>query len=462
MPVYGYIYHGELVPQLPVISIIGRPNVGKSSLFNRIVGKRVAVVDDFSGITRDRNYMETEWNGIRCIVVDTGGLLPTADEPIPTEINKQVDIAMHESDAVIFLVDAQTPPTDYDLLIARKVRRTLHGKILLAANKAEKESVLYEVDHYLELGLGEVHPISALHGNGVGDLLDCAFAVAEKNRHPRESLFSGDAVKLAIVGRPNAGKSSLVNSLLKEERMIVDTVAGTTRDAVDSLVAYRQKELVIIDTAGLRRKAQVKNNVEYYANLRALESIKRCDVAVLIIDVLNKIGEQDLKILGKIHEARKGAVVCLNKWDALPKDTRTFDQLAAEAKRQNMDIRHIPILSISALTGQRVHKIFDHALAIHERMHYKVTAAELKNLVFDWCREHPHPIVSNKEVRILGGKQRQADFPLFFIYATNAQKAQPGYIRYLTNKIYGHWNFEGCPVVVEFKQASRPRFDSDE
>ncbi|MBN1576855.1 MAG: ribosome biogenesis GTPase Der [Chitinispirillaceae bacterium] len=443
----------------PIISIIGRPNVGKSSLFNRIIGKRLAVVDDQPGVTRDRNYYTTEWNGETVILVDTGGLVPADHRALTEAIGEQVRVAVNESAAVLFLVDATTGPTDIDLQIARTIRRTAPEKVLCVVNKAESRRVLDETGVFMSLGLGKVYPVSALHGSGVAEVLDKAIALvrAKRTGDAAASGQSEPAVRLAIIGRPNTGKSSLVNMLLHKKRMIVDDEPGTTRDAIDSMMSYHGRRIVLIDTAGLRKKSHVKHDMEYYANLRALESIERCDVCALLVDVTGNIGVQDLRILRKILELRKGVLLAWNKWDCLPKDHRTFDQLVAQSRRQYKELQFIPMVAISALTGQRTTTVVDITLKIKERLVFRVGAAEFEDNLFSWVRIHPHPAIPENPVRFLGAKQIAALFPLFRFFASNPKEIVPSYHRYLMNKIYETYDFKGCPVVLEYRSAKRPK-----
>jgi GTP-binding protein len=444
---------------LPIVSFVGRPSVGKSSLFNRVIRKRHAVVGELEGITRDRHYAEAQWNRTTFSAVDTGGLVPTARTALLSASRRQVDIAIEESAVIVFVAEAGAGPTDLDLMIARKLQKQAPEKVIVAVNKAESKQLEFDLARYHSLGLGEPHAVSALHGKGVGDLLD---TITRKLRTAKETLGrpapKSVAVKIAIVGRPNVGKSSLVNKLLREERMIVDSAAGTTRDAIDSELAYYGKKIVLVDTAGLRKRTRVHESVEYHSNLRALDSIVRADICLLMIDAANGIGEQDLRIARKIAEARKGMILCWNKWDIVPKDTKTFDTLVKETKSLYRELRHIPMLAISALTGQRLDAVLRTALEVQERMHAAAPAKELEDAVIEWTKAHPHsPVEGTKEVRVLGAKQRPARFPLFFVYATNAHNALPPYARYLTNKILDKFDFRGCPVIVEFKPAGTVR-----
>jgi GTPase len=442
----------------PIVSIVGRPNVGKSSLFNRIAGRRIAVVDDLPGVTRDRNYMTATWNGCDFIVVDTGGLLPNVHESLPDAIHEQVQIAIDESKVVLLLVDATTGVTDLDLLIAQQFkRRKASDKVLLVVNKSESAKNLYDIDAFRSLGVGDPWPVSALHGTGVADLLDRITALTGSAEAPGNPDESEPALRVAIIGRPNAGKSSLVNKLLGSHRMIVDSKPGTTRDAIDTMMVYEGRSVVLIDTAGLRKKSHVKQDMEYYANLRAMESISRCDICVALIDVTEGIGVQDLRIIRQVFEARKGLLLAWNKWDIMEKDHRTFDVLVKETRQQYMELRPVPMVSVSALSGQRVTVILDEVYKIKERMQTHPGASEFEDKVFEWARVHPHPLKPGKEVRFLGARQIGAAYPLFRFFVTNPEEVTPAYERYLMNQIHETYDFDGCPLVLEFRSASKPK-----
>ena len=438
------------------VSIVGRPNVGKSSLFNRILGKRVAVVDDTPGVTRDRQYHEATWNGCDFNLIDTGGLDVGAREGMPLEIAKQAAIACKESDIILFLVDATTGITDMDALIARQLRKEKHASVFLIINKAESKKSLNEAGAFISLGFGEGFLVSAIHGKGVADLLDLICVTLRGIKDPvGKHCDQIDDLKIAIVGRPNAGKSSLVNKLIKKERMIVTPLPGTTRDSIDSAMEYNGATIVLIDTAGLRKKANVHDDVEYYCNLRALESINRCDVCVLLIDSTLGIEEQDLKIVRQMLLMHKGVLVCFNKWDITSKDHTTFDHMAADARKTYRELRYVPMVSISALTGQRIEKVLDSAIAIHKRMETLVPLADFREKVKEWIRVHPHPVTANEAVRIVSSDQLMARYPIFRFFSTNAKNARESYKRYLANKIYETYDFEGCPVAVEFKTIDK-------
>jgi GTP-binding protein len=439
-----------------IVSIVGRPNVGKSSLFNRILGKRVAVVDGTPGVTRDRQYRDATWNGCDFTLVDTGGLDVGAREGMPLEIAKQAAIACEESDIILFLVDATTGVTDLDTLIARRLRKEKNATVLLVINKAESKRALLETGAFVSLGFGDGFPVSALHGKGVGDLLDTICTALKKLEKPscKQTGFA-EGIKIAVVGRPNAGKSSLVNKLVKQERMIVTPLPATTRDSIDTAMDYNGTSIILIDTAGLRKKANVKDDVEYYCNVRALESIRRCDVCVLMIDATQGIEEQDLKIVRQIQLMHKGLLLCFNKWDIMPKDHTTFDHMATFTKKTYRELRHVPMVSISALTGQRATQVLDHAIKIRDRLTARVPAEAFREKSKEWIREHPHPVASNGAIRILSAKQLSGRYPIFVFFSTNAKNAGISYKRYLANKIYETFDFEGCPLIIEFHEIQK-------
>ena len=439
-----------------IVSVVGRPNVGKSCLFNRIIGRRVAVVDDVPGVTRDRHYHDTRWNGLGFTLVDTGGLDDTTKEAMALEIAKQVRIACDESDVILFLVDANSGVTEPDLIIARRLRKLGREKVLLVINKAESKLALAESGAFVALGLGEGMLVSGLHGKGVGDLLDAICVRLKAVKSPiRKPLTADEGLRIAVVGRPNAGKSSLVNKLVHADRMIVSPAPGTTRDSIDTAMEYKGNTVILIDTAGLRKKANVTNDVEYHCNLRAIESIGRCDIAVLMIDSTQGIEEQDLKIVRQILSLHKGILVCFNKWDLRVKDHTTFDHLAAYNRKEYMELRNVPMVSASALTGQRVTRVIDDALTIKMRMGTQLARDDFREHVREWIRVQPHPVTDNLPVKIVKFDQCGERYPLFRFFAFNAKNARESYKRYLANKIYETYDFDGCPVVIEFKNFEK-------
>ncbi|MDR0303574.1 MAG: ribosome biogenesis GTPase Der [Chitinispirillales bacterium] len=451
--------------KLPTVAVVGRPNVGKSTLFNRILKKKIAVVDDRPGVTRDRNYMEAEWNGSHFTIIDTGGMVPESKEKMEREINRQVNIAVNEADVVLFLAAADVEPSDLDCEIAVRLRKQCSDKLILAVNKTESPSAEITMHSYWNLGLGEPIGVSALHGKGVGDMLD---KIIEKvNAVEKKKDEINYAVKIAVVGRPNSGKSSLVNKILGDKRVIVSEIAGTTRDSIDTSFDFNGNLIKLIDTAGLRKKARVNDDVEYYSNLRALGSIARCNIAVLLVDTARKLSEQDMKIVAHIISERKGLIICWNKWDIIEKDGKTFDTLVKTSRESYKDLENIPMISISALTGQRVVDIVRLSLKIKERSQFIVPKSELEDKFFSWTRRNPHPYIVGEAVRFLGIKQQEDEYPHFIIFCTNPNRVTQDYARYLKNRIYDVFEFEGLFVVLDFKSPgrsgakTREEFESD-
>jgi GTPase len=452
-------FQKTFLAMIPVIAIVGRQNVGKSSLFNRILGRRDAVVEDIPGVTRDRNYRPSVWLGQPFYLVDTGGMMPSGSGPLLRSINEQIDIAVDEAAVVLFVAEAGCGITAEDQEISRLLRKKAADRVLLLINKSEAPRMRYEIDTYRKLGLGDPWPVSALHGKGVAEVLDEAVRRIRERGLPDlpGTAYDPLTVRVAVVGRPNAGKSSLVNKLLRKNRMIVDDEPGTTRDSIDSEMVYRERPVILIDTAGLRKKSHVKQDLEYYFNLRALQSIERCDVCVVVIDAIEGLGVQDMRIVNKAFEQRKCVLLAWNKWDLVKKVHTTFDRLVADTRRQCLELRPVPMIAISALTGLRLTGVLDTAFAIKARMTQRVPSAEFEDNVFSWVRAHPHPAIPKDPVRFLGARQLEAPFPLFRFITTNPEGVVSMYARYLTNKIYDAYGFEGCPVGLQFRAAKGPR-----
>ena len=446
--------------QYPIIAIVGRPNVGKSSLFNRMLGKRAAVVDDIPGVTRDRNYRPFSVDGRPFLLVDTGGLLVREQETLDHAINVQIDRAIDEASAVLFVVDAGTGITSEDEHLARLLRRRAAARTILIVNKAESSRVQFELDAFRLLGLGDPRPVSALHGTGVADACDTAAALALKNARPSPAVpaaaAAGDGpLRVAVVGRPNAGKSSIVNRLLGENRMIVDNTPGTTRDSIDSAMTHRGRPVVLIDTAGLRKKSHVKQDLEYYFNLRAIRSIERCHVCVVVIDATDDIGVQDLRIIRSVIAQHRGLLLAWNKWDLVEKGEKKFERLVAQVKRDFLELRHVPMFATSALTGRRIGALLDEAERVRERLVARVPAAEFEDNVFTWVRAHPHPAIPREPVRFLGARQSEAPYPLFRFFVTWPKNVSKHYERFLANRIHDTYDFTGCPLSLDFRGVQR-------
>jgi GTP-binding protein len=455
----------------PIVALVGRPNVGKSTLFNRIVGQRIAVVDDRPGTTRDRLHAHAEWNGVTFTVVDTGGIevLPetvTADKrPGPEQvltqdsapyiplIRAQAEQAIADADTVIFLTDAASGLTAGDEEVADILRRA-RCPVFLAANKADSERLRQEAVEFYAVGLGEVYPISALHGVGVADLLD---DVVEALRPVKAEAEENEAIRIAIVGRPNVGKSSLLNKLLGEERAIVSPIAGTTRDAIDTALEWEGAPITLIDTAGIRRRGKIERGVEQYSVLRALKAIQRADVALLVIDGVDGVTAQDAHVASFILDEWAGVVVLVNKWDAVEKDAAdrgrsdTMDEYTKWVREELKFLDYVPVLYISALTGKRVDKVIPTALAVQQARFRRVPTGELNRLVQDALARHAPPSKRGKRLRVYYASQPGVAPPTFVFHVNDTGLVHFGYERYLENRLREACDFTGTPLRLVFK-----------
>jgi GTP-binding protein len=453
----------------PVVALVGRPNVGKSTLFNRLAGERLAVVDEIPGTTRDRLVMEAEWAGRIFDIVDTGGIDPTQTGPgrnqkplsigsadFIEQIRLQAEIAIRDSDAVLFITEAESgvTPADYEVAqILRKHQRTVDGQlkppVLLVVNKCENEARRMAAMEFYELGLGEPYPISALHGTGTGDMLDALVATFEKEGQEAED----ESVKIAIVGKPNVGKSSLLNQILGEERAIVSPIAGTTRDAIDTKLTYGEVPVVLIDTAGIRRRGHIIPGVEQYSVLRALQAIERSDVALLVLDATDGLTAQDAHIAGFILDAWKSAVVVVNKWDAVEKDTHTMAAYTERVRQELNFMDYVPILFISAKTGQRVDQVLPMALRVQEERLTRLPTSRINRILREAQDRHPAPSHAGAEFKIYYGTQVRNDPPVFLLHVNDPKLAHFTYLRYLENCIRQEHPFLGTPIRI----VLRPR-----
>ncbi|AOQ24052.1 ribosome biogenesis GTPase Der [Neomoorella thermoacetica] len=432
----------------PIVAIIGRPNVGKSTLFNRITGGRVAIVEDTPGVTRDRLYRDAEWCGRQFTLVDTGGIATHQDDPLVARVRSQAEQALKEADVIIFLVDSRTGITADDEEIAALLRRS-DRPVILVANKVEDFSDPTVTHEFYRLGLGDPVPISAAHGLNTGDLLDRVVELLPAVPAGEE----GDALKVAIVGRPNVGKSSLVNRLLGEERVIVSDLPGTTRDAVDTYIRRGEREYILIDTAGMRRKSRITVPTERYSVLRALRAVERADVVLVILDGTEGVTEQDKKIAGYGHEKGKATIIVVNKWDLVPKDERTMDHYREAVRQELSFMAYAPVLFISALTGQRVDQVLMTIDAVGEAASRRVATGTLNAVVREAVLLTPPPSVKGQEVKIYYATQVKVKPPTFVFFTNRPEGVHFSYQRYLENQLRQAFGFEGTPIRLIFRRG---------
>jgi GTP-binding protein len=429
-------------------AIVGRPNVGKSTLFNRLTGTKQAIVHDEPGVTRDRVYGTVEWNGRRVDMVDTGGFVPRSAERFDAAVREQVDIAIDDADLILFVVDVTTGLTDLDDEMAQKLRAA-EKPVLVVANKADNQERRWMASEFYQLGLGEVYPVSGTNGIGTGELLDAL--VEELPEEPDDDGID-ERTHIAIIGRPNVGKSSLINTILGHERSIVTEVSGTTRDAVHSEVRFEGEELVLVDTAGLRKRAKVKENVEFYAALRSERAIREGDVCVLLLDATVGLENQDIRVLKQAEEKQKGMVIAVNKWDLVPKDSKTAKRYEEYFRQMLETLDHVPIVFVSALTRQRVYRLLDVALKVAEERQKRIDTSTLNSVVQQAVQAHHPPTWRGNYVEIKYATQVETAPPVFVFFCNHPQGVKTSYKRYLENKLRDAFGFEGVPLVLKFKE----------
>lgn len=447
----------------PLVALVGRPNTGKSTLFNRIVGRRIAVTDEIPGTTRDRLQAEAEWRSVKFNVVDTGGIevyqakgtrdtSPLAEGSIDfvPQIKAQAQLAIQEADVVVMVVDAVQGITAADEEVAEILRRT-NKPIIIAANKADNLKRDNDVFEFYALGIGEVLGISAIHGLGIGDLLDAMFNAMQETRPEFDQPEEDKNLKLAIVGRPNVGKSSMLNRLIGEERVIVSPIAGTTRDAIDEKISWHGNEITLIDTAGIRRRGKVEPGVEKYSVLRAMKSIERADVALLVLDAVDGITEQDEHIAGYVLEAHKSVVIVVNKWDALEKDNDTMMNFTELVRNRFNFLPYAPIVFVSAKTGQRIHTVLETAVRAWESRSTRIPTNALNNLLRDAIGKHAPPNKGTKRLKIFFATQVAIEPPVFLFHVNDTRLVHFSYERYLENQIRENFPFEGTPIRLSFR-----------
>lgn len=436
----------------PVVAIVGRPNVGKSTLFNKIVGKRIAIVEDTPGVTRDRLYAEAEWNGITFTLIDTGGIEPVSTDHILSEMRNQAQVAIDTSDVIILVVDVREGMTATDKDVANMLMRS--GKeIIIACNKCDTpgDPPLQMYDFY-NLALGEPIPVSGVHGSGVGDLLDEVCKHFPENIDEEEEE---DIIKIAVVGKPNAGKSSLINRILGENRVIVSPIAGTTRDSIDTRYEKDGDKFLIIDTAGMRKRSKVEENIERFSVIRALNAVDRADVVLIMIDATEGVTEQDTKIAGYAHEQGKAALICVNKWDLIEKDTKTMNNFRLDVQDGLSYMLYAPILFISAKTGQRVDKIFEMAKYVANQNAMRISTGMLNDVINDATSRVQPPSDKGKRLKILYITQASVKPPTFIIFVNDKKLAHFSYIRYLENQLRNTFGFEGTPIRFIIRERNK-------
>ena len=433
----------------PLVAIVGRPNVGKSMLFNKLVGKRLSIVEDTPGVTRDRLYAEAEWCGRTFDIVDTGGIEPGTDSEILTFMRKQAEIAIQNATVIIFLCDIKTGLTASDQEVANMLLRS-RKPVVLAVNKMDQVGATNpDIYEFYNLGLGDPIAVSAVHGHGTGDLLDAClqyFPEEEENDAP------DDVVNVAVIGKPNVGKSSLINRILGEERVIVSNMAGTTRDAVDSYFENKQGKYLFIDTAGMRKKSKVDDRIEKFSVLRATMAIERSDVCLILIDANEGVTEQDTKVAGLAHEAGKACIIVVNKWDAIEKDDKTMDRMREDVRRDLSYMTYAPIVFISALTGQRVNRIFELINYVNDQAAMRITTGMLNTLLADATARVQPPTDKGRRLKIFYMTQVGVKPPHFVCFCNDAQLFHFSYQRYLENQIRATFGLEGTPVRLTIRQ----------
>jgi GTP-binding protein len=433
----------------PVIAIVGRPNVGKSTLFNRIAGRQKAIVIDEPGATRDRNYMDCVYHDKAFTLIDTGGFEPASEEKILVQMREQSNLAIEEADVVIFLMDGKTGLTASDVEIARQLRGR-GKKVFYVANKIDGDRHQEMLSDFYRLGIDDVHSISAQHGVGVDELLNCI--VQDFSENTGGDAEKDEQIKIAIVGKPNVGKSSLVNKILGRERSIANPTPGTTRDAIDSTVKVHGRSYLLIDTAGIRRKSKISQTLEKYSVVQALKSINRCNIALLLIDAEEGMTEQDAKIIGLAHERGKAGIIVVNKWDKIEKDNTTVGKFVEDIKSKVKFLDFAPIIFISAVTGQRAPKIFDLINTVYEQYTKRITTAQLNVLVDKAVQRNPLPRYQNRQMQISYATQTDVKPPTFVLFVNNTKGIHFSYERYLMNQIRESFGFDSVPLKLVFRK----------
>jgi len=432
---------------MATVAIVGRPNVGKSTLFNRLTENRQAIVHDEPGVTRDRLYGWANWNGRDFELIDTGGFVPRSENLFEAAIREQVTIAIEETDLILFVVDSMTGITQLDQEVADMLR-SVDKPVLVVANKSDNEKIKWDTAEFYGLGLGEVFAVSSINGTGSGDLLDQVTTMLPQDPPKDDS----DALRIAIIGKPNVGKSSIVNKLLGSDRSIVSEISGTTRDSIDSHLDYEERKIILVDTAGLRRKSKIRENVEFYSIMRTERAVRECDIAIMMIDGSEDLDSQDIKVLKLAEELNKGLLLLVNKWDLVEKETNTARDMERQIKERLQTLSYIPVLFVSALSGQRVHKVLDAAMAVADERLKKISTSELNKFLELAVMEHHPPSFRGNYVKIKYATQIRTAPPVFVFFCNHPDGVIESYSRYLQKKLRDTFGFEGVPLNLTFRR----------
>ncbi len=434
---------------MSIVAIVGRPNVGKSTLFNRLVGARQAIVDEFSGVTRDRHYGKTMWNGKEFTIIDTGGYVRGSDDVFEKAIRNQVGYALEEADVVLFVVDVKDGLTDLDKEVADYLR-LIKKPVILAANKADNPGRAFESAEFYQLGMGDVFPISAINGSGTGELLDELTGYLPET--PEEEERDEEIPRIAVVGRPNAGKSSLINLLTGQDRNIVTPIAGTTRDSVDTHYKGFGFEYIFVDTAGLRKKSKVHEDLEFYSVIRTIKSIEESDVCVLMVDAQVGFNVQDVNLFSLIQRNKKGVIILVNKWDLIEKNTDSVKEFTKAIHERIAPFTDVPILFVSVKDKQRIHKAMEMINRVYQNRKRKIKTSELNELMLPIIQQTPPPAIKGKYIKIKYVTQLPKPFPAFAFFANLPQYLKEPYRRFLENQIRAHFDFHGVPILISLKK----------
>lgn len=435
----------------PIVAVVGRPNVGKSTFFNKIAGKRISIVEDKPGVTRDRIYADVEWLNNKFTLIDTGGIEPDSKDIIISQMRRQAEVAIDTAQVILFMVDAREGITTTDEEIANMLRRA-KKPIILIVNKVDSNKLPDNYYDFYTLGIGEPIPISSVNGLNLGDLLD---EIVAKFPEHMDTDYEEDVMKVAVIGKPNVGKSSIINTILGEDRVIVSDIAGTTRDAIDTPFEFNDDKYVFIDTAGIRRKSKVYENVEKYSVLRALTAIERSDVCLIIIDAQEGVTEQDKRIAGYAHEAGRASIIVVNKWDLIEKDNRTYKEHERNVRNDLSFMQYAPILFISAKTKQRLKKVLEYIKYVSNQHAMRISTGALNDLISEAILLNQPPSDKGKRLKIYYGTQVSVKPPKFILFVNDVELAHFSYIRYLENQIRQNYNFEGTPIIVDCKEKKR-------